>query len=294
MKFLLSAIWKKEFWLGDDKVKNLLLIAYLDLKESIRAKWFIVYSLVFGGMIALFFIAGVTQSQVMGFSGLSRLLLMYIQVTIVILPIFILITTVRSISGDRDTHILEYMLSFPISLKQYYWGKILGRFITVFLPVFFAMVFAIIYGVFIGADIPWDIFILYTGLLFSLTSAFLGIAFFISSFVKTSEIALGISFFIWIFLLAFLDIALISLMMQNRFDESLIITIALLNPMEIFRVAAISLFDPSLTVMGPVAFYILDTFKQTIFVLISIAYPIILGLVFAFLGYFIFAKKDLV
>jgi ABC-2 type transport system permease protein len=83
-------------------------------------------------------------------------------------------------------------------------------------------------------------------------------------------------------------------MMQNRFDESLIITIALLNPMEIFRVAAISLFDPSLTVMGPVAFYILDTFKQTIFVLISIAYPIILGLVFAFLGYFIFAKKDLV
>jgi ABC-2 type transport system permease protein len=275
-------------------VKNLLLIAYLDLKESIRAKWFIVYSLVFGGMIALFFIAGVTQSQVMGFSGLSRLLLMYIQVTIVILPIFILITTVRSISGDRDTHILEYMLSFPISLKQYYWGKILGRFITVFLPVFFAMVFAIIYGVFIGADIPWDIFILYTGLLFSLTSAFLGIAFFISSFVKTSEIALGISFFIWIFLLAFLDIALISLMMQNRFDESLIITIALLNPMEIFRVAAISLFDPSLTVMGPVAFYILDTFKQTIFVLISIAYPIILELVFAFLGYFIFAKKDLV
>jgi ABC-2 type transport system permease protein len=275
-------------------MKNLLLIAYLDLKESMRAKWFIVYSLVFGGMIALFFIAGVTQSQVMGFSGLSRLLLMYIQVTIVILPIFILITTVRSISGDRDTHILEYMLSFPISLKQYYWGKVIGRFITVFLPVFFAMVFAVIYGLFLGADIPWNIFALYTGLLFSLSLAFLGIAFFISSFVKTSEVALGLSFFVWIFLLAFIDIALISLMMQNRFDEVFIISIALLNPMEIFRVAAISLFDPSLTVMGPVAFYILDTFKQTTFVCISIVYPIVLGLIFAFLGYTIFAKKDLV
>ena len=65
-------------------MKNLYLIAYLDLKESLRAKWFLVYSLVFGGMIALFFIAGVTESQVMGFSGLSRLLLMYIQITIVI------------------------------------------------------------------------------------------------------------------------------------------------------------------------------------------------------------------
>lgn len=275
-------------------MKNLFLIAYLDLKESIRAKWFTIYSLVFGGLIALFFIAGITESQVMGFSGLSRLLLMYIQVTIIILPIFILITTVRSISGDRDSHILEYMLSFPISLGQYYWGKVLGRFVTVFLPVFIAMLFAIIYGIFKGAEVPWSIFLLYTGLLFAMSSAFLGIAFFISSIVKSSEMALGISFFIWIFLLAFIDIALISIMLQNRISEEIIISIAFLNPMEVFRVAAISLFDPELTVMGPVAFYILDTIKQSTFVLISIGYPFVLGLLFASLGFRIFAKKDLV
>ena len=275
-------------------MKNLMLIAYLDLKESIRANWFIVYSLVFGGLIALFFIAGITESQVMGFSGLSRLLLMYIQVTIVILPIFILITTVRSISGDRDSHILEYMLSFPISLKQYYWGKIVGRFITVFLPVFMAMVFAILYGMFKGAEVPLGLFFLYTALLFAMSSAFLGIAFFISSIVKSSEMALGISFFIWIFLLAFIDIALISLMMQQRVNAELIIAIAMINPMEIFRVAAISLFDPELTVMGPVAFYILDMMSQKVFVFISIVYPLLLGVLFAFLGFKIFEKKDLV
>ena len=275
-------------------MKNLSLIAYLDLRESIRARWFLVYSFVFGGLIALFFIAGVTESQVMGFSGLSRLLLMYIQVTIVILPIFILITTVRSISGDRDNHILEYMLSFPISLKQYYWGKIIGRFATVFLPVFFALIIALVIGVMKGAKIPWDILFLYSGLLFSLSSAFLGIAFFISSIVKSSEVALGLSFFVWIFLLAFIDIALISLMMQNRLSEELIIGISLLNPMEIFRVAAISLFDPELTVMGPVAFYILDNIPHIVFVLFSIFYPILLGLGFAWLGFSIFSKTDLV
>jgi len=275
-------------------MKNLYLIAYLDLKESLRSKWFLVYSLVFGGLIALFFIAGVTESQVMGFSGLSRLLLMYIQITIVILPIFILITTVRSISGDRDSHVLEYMLSFPISLKQYYWGKVIGRFITVFLPVFFAMLIAIIYGATKSVAIPWNIFFLYTGLLFAISSAFLGIAFFISSFVKSSEVALGIAFFIWIFLLAFIDIGLIALMMQERMSTELIIFISMINPMEIFRVAAISLFDPQLTVMGPVAFYILDSMSQTVFVLISIGYPVVLGLIFAFLGYKIFEKKDLV
>jgi len=275
-------------------VNNLLLIAFLDIKESIRAKWFLVYTIVFGGLIALFFIAGVTESQVMGFSGLSRLLLMYIQVTIIILPIFILITTVRSISGDRDNHILEYMLSFPISLHHYYWGKIIGRFATVFLPVFFAMILALIIGVLKGSGIPWNIFLLYSGLLFALSSSFLGIAFLISSVVKSSEIALGISFFIWIFLLAFIDIALISLMMQNRLSEELIIGISLINPMEVFRVAAISLFDPQLTVMGPVAYYILDNVALWVFTLFSIIYPTLLGLMFAFLGFKIFKKTDLV
>jgi ABC-2 type transport system permease protein len=275
-------------------LKNLYLIAYLDLKESIRAKWFLVYSLVFGGLIALFFIAGVTESQVMGFSGLSRLLLMYIQITIVILPIFILITTVRSISGDRDNHILEYMLSFPISLKQYYWGKVIGRFITVYIPVLFAMLIAIVYGFIKGSQVPWNIFFLYTGLLFSLSSAFLGIAFFISSIVKSSEVALGIAFFIWIFLLAFIDIALISLMLQQRLDEQLIIFIAMINPMELFRVAAISLFDPQLTVMGPVAFYILDSMSRALFIFLSIIYPLALGIFFATIGFIIFKKKDLV
>lgn len=276
------------------KYKNLFLVSYLDLKESIRSKWFLIYSIVFGGLIALFFIAGVTESQVMGFSGLSRLLLLYIQITIVILPIFILITTVRSISNDRDSHILEYMLSFPISLKEYYWGKLLGRFITVYLPVLFAMIIAVIYGVIKGATVPWELFFLYIGLLFAMSSSFLGISFLISSFVKSSEVALGLAFFIWIFLLSFIDIALISLMLSQRVSSEFIIFISLINPMEIFRVSAISLFDPQLTVMGPVAFYILDIFPQKIFVLLSILYPTLLGLLLAFLGNRIFQKKDLV
>ncbi|MCK5293409.1 MAG: ABC transporter permease subunit, partial [Arcobacteraceae bacterium] len=167
-------------------------------------------------------------------------------------------------------------------------------FVTVYLPVLFAMIIAIVYGSIKGASIPWDIFFLYTGLLFAMSSAFLGIAFFISSFVKSSEVALGIAFFVWILLLAFIDIALISLMMTQRFNAELIIFIAMINPMEIFRVAAISLFDPELTVMGPVAFYILDSMEQSTFVIISILYPVLLGLFCSFLGFKIFEKKDLV
>ena len=274
-------------------MKNLFLIAYLDIKESLRSKWFYVYATVFGGLMALFFITGVSDAVVMGFTGLSRMLLIFIQVTIIILPIFILITTVKSISGDRESNVLEYILSFPISLRAYYWGKMIGRFLTVFLPVILALLMAVIFGLIKGGAIPWNMIFLYSAILFAMSFTFLGISFFISSMVKSTDVALGISFMVWIILLGFIDIALIGLMLQNRVDDNLIITLAMLNPIEVFRIGAISLFDPELTVIGPVAYYLLDSLGRVMLIVYTIVYPIVLGLIFAFLGFLIFKKRDL-
>ena len=274
-------------------MKNLLLIAYLDIKESLRSKWFYVYAFVFGGLMGLFFISGITDSVVMGFTGLSRLLLVFMQVTIVILPIFILITTVKSISADRESNILEYLLSFPISLRDYYWGKLLGRFVTVFFPVVLALAIGVVWGYFKGGSVPWTMVTLYSSLVFSLCLVFLGTAFLISTMVKSHDIALGISFALWIVLLAFIDVALIGLMMQNRVSDQLIVTIAMLNPMEAFRIGAISLFDPELTVIGPVAYYLLDTLGHTLLMLYAIFYPIVTGVLLSWLGYLLFRRKHL-
>jgi ABC-2 type transport system permease protein len=274
-------------------MKNLFLIAYLDVKESLRSKWFYVYSVVFGGLMALFFITGVSDSVVMGFTGLSRMLLIFIQVTIIILPIFILITTVKSISGDRESNVLEYMLSFPVSLKDYYWGKMLGRFLTVFMPVFLALLMGVVFGLFKGGDMPWGMVFLYSALLFSLSFVFLGLAFFLSTIVKSTDVALGSSFVVWITMLAFIDIALMGLMLQNRMSDGLIVGLAMLNPIEVFRIGAISLFDPELTVIGPVAYYLLDTMGGTLLMLYAIVYPILIGVLLSYFGYIAFRKKDL-
>ena len=275
-------------------MKNLGLVAYLDVKESLRAKWFYVYAFVFGGLMGLFFISGITDSVVMGFTGLSRLLLVFIEVTIVILPIFILVTTVKSIAADRESNVLEYMLSFPISLGEYYWGKLLGRFATVFFPVIVALFVGVAWGLFKGGgEMPWAMVTLYSALIFSICSVFLGIAFFISTLVKSHDVALGVSFAIWVVLLAFLDVALIGLMMQNRMSDELIITIAMANPLEAFRIGAIALFDPELTVIGPVAYYLLDSLGHGFLMLYAVLYPVVLGALFAWLGFVAFKKRDL-
>ena len=55
-------------------MKNLLLIAKIDIVRSFRSKWFFIYFLIFAGLIGIFFVSGVVDSRVAGFSGLTRML----------------------------------------------------------------------------------------------------------------------------------------------------------------------------------------------------------------------------
>ncbi len=266
----------------------------LDLSESFRSKWFLGYSALFILLVMAIFASGVADSRVMGFTGLTRLLLIFIQACNIILPIFILITTVRTISKDRDDNVFEYMLSFPISLRSYYWGKVFGRMVVILVPLIVAMALILVIGLLKGSELPWQLMLLYTGLLISAAVVFLGIGFLISTLVRSQEMALGVAFFVWLFLIAFIDIALIGFMIKQVIAEEIVFSVALLNPIQVFRVGAIALFDPVLSVIGPAAYYILEMFGHAGFVIYALLYPIMLGAITLLLGYWFFKRKDLV
>jgi ABC-2 type transport system permease protein len=274
-------------------MKQLWLTARLDIVESLRARWFMIYTGVFGGIVALLFLFGLTESRVLGFIGLSRLLVTYIQLTMAILPIFVLITTVRSVAGDREAGVFEYLLSLPVSLGAWFWGKILGRYIVVFAPVFLAMLAAVIIALFKEIEIPWEMFGYYTALLATMALCFLGLGMLISSIARSTDMAQGAAFMTWLVLLLFLDLILLGVMIQGRVAPEIAVGIALVNPLQVFRTAALALFDPQLIVLGPAAFVILDTFGVLGYKVFALVYPSALGLGAAALGYFIFRRGDL-
>jgi ABC-2 type transport system permease protein len=267
-------------------MKQLWLTAKLDIIESLRARWFLVYTLVFGGIVALLFLFGLTESRVLGFIGLSRLLVTYIQLTMAILPIFVLITTVRSVAGDREAGVYEYLLSLPVSLAAWFWGKILGRYVVIFLPVFGAMVLAVLIALVKGIEVPWGIFTYYTALL-----AVIGML--ISSMARSTDMAQGAAFVVWLTFLLFLDLILLGVMIQGKVEPDLVVTLALANPLQVFRTAALALFDPQLIVLGPSAYVILDLFGVLGYKVFALVYPLTLGVVSATLGFVLFRRGDL-
>ena len=274
-------------------MNHLLLTAWADITESLRARWFLVYTLVFGGIIVALFLTGLTESRIMGFTGLSRLLVTYLQITMAILPLFVLITTVRSVAGDREAGVFEYMLSLPVNLSAWYWGKFLGRFTVVFLPVFLAMVGAIAWALFKGIEVPWFQVIVYTGFLIALAWCFLGIGMFLSTLARSADVAQGAAFIVWLALLLFLDLILLGVLIKEGLPSETTIAIALANPLQVFRTAAMMLFDPQLVLLGPSAYVILDHFGNAGYIAWALLYPIFIGTLFATLGYLKFRRSDL-
>ncbi|MBF0248496.1 MAG: ABC transporter permease subunit [Alphaproteobacteria bacterium] len=265
----------------------------LDVAESLRARWFVIYALVFGGIIMGLLIFGLTESRIMGVTGLSRTLVTFIQLSMAILPVFILLSTVRTLAGDREAGVFEYLLSLPVSLGGWYWGKFLGRFAVVFLPVFLAMVAAVAWGLVTGLDVPWGHVSYYIALLMSLTVCFLGLGFLISAFARSTDVGQGVAFLVWLLLLLFLDLILLGLLIRTNVPPELVVAIALGNPLQAFRTAAMIQFDPQLILLGPSAYVILDNFGRAGYMAWAVVYPVAVGLLSAGFGFWWFRRSDL-
>jgi len=275
-------------------MKHLLLAARLDISEAIRSRWFLVYALVFGAIVVGLFVSGLTESRVMGFTGLSRLLVTYLQITMALLPLFVLLTTVRSLAGDRESGTFEYMLSLPVSIGSWYWGKCIGRFLVVFLPVFIAMILAVAWGALKGIPVPLLSVVYYTGLLLSLALCFLGFGLLISTLTRSTEVAIGLALVAWLFMLLFLDLILLGLLIKTGINSESVVAVALLNPLQVFRTASMMLFDPQLVLLGSSAYLILDHFGESGYITWALFYPAALGVITASIGYFSFRNSDLV
>lgn len=273
--------------------KQLWLVALLDLSESLRARWFFLYTLFFVTIVVLLLAFGLTESRVLGFVGLSRLLIVYIQLSIAILPIIILMSTVRSVVGDRESGVTEYLLALPVALSAWYWGKLIGRFIVIFLPTFVAILIAVLWAILRDLPIPWGVFFYYNALLMALAICFLGFGLLISAIAHSADVAQGLALGLWLLLILFIDLIILGLMIRQQFSPDLLIGLALLNPLQVFRTGAMLLFDPQLILLGPTAYIILDHLGHTGYLIWAILYPLSIGIMTAWLGYQRFYRKDL-
>jgi len=257
---------------------SLVAVARLDFAEVLRSRWLVfcfgVYALVAG----VFTIVGLRESTVLGFTGMSRVLLSFIHVLLLVLPLLALTATAQAIGRARDDGALELLLAQPISRTAYFGAVAIVRYLALLVPLIILLgVMAAATGLVFGEDIPWGFVARTLVLSATLLWAFVGLGLLVAAFVRDPAKATVWALLLWALGVALLDFALIALMLAWRLNAPAVFLLAALNPVESARVALLSTAQPDLGVLGPVGFYLSTRVGPRALFGIGVAWPAVLG-----------------
>ncbi len=239
---------------------NVITISLKELQDARRNRWYLIYVLVFTGLSLALAWMGMTGLGDYGLAGFGRTAASIINIVLLVVPLMGLTLGAISLAGERERNTLQYLLAQPVTQFEVLFGKYLGLAIA----LFSALVLGFgISGIFIslqGGSAEINLYLLMVLLAFMLALVSLSLGFLISSMVRKGSTAISIALFIWLLLLIFGDLGLMGTSIMLRLGVGQLLTLTLLNPMQIFKIAAILNIRGSLEVLGPAGIYALRTY----------------------------------
>lgn len=270
-------------------------VARLDLADLLRSRWLIFSGGVYGVLAAVFVFVGMRESAIMEFTGTGRVLLAFCHALVLLLPLLALTATAQVVNQARADGTLELLLSHPISRTSYFLGVSIVRYLSLVLPLCLLMVAIGLYGrVAHGQEIPWRFLLQAMVISASLLAAFVGLGLAISTLVRSQAKAMVALLLVWALVVALLDFGLIGLMLRWRLQPQLVFALATINPVQSARMALLSSAEPSLSVFGPVGFYLANRLGSAWLLGLGVAWPALVGLGAWSVALFSFRRGDMV
>ncbi|HPF70977.1 MAG TPA: ABC transporter permease subunit [Candidatus Krumholzibacteria bacterium] len=271
-----------------------LALARLDLGEVLRSRWLVFCLGLYAALAVLFLLVGLRESTVLGFTGMGRVLLSMSHALVLLLPLLALSATAQVINRAQDDGTLELLFSHPITRTEYFVGVTVVRFGVLLVPFVALMVLVTLIGwLGLGSEISWGFLgrslLVCGGLIWAFTGCGLAVSTFVRNQAKAVMIVLGI----WVIAVALLDFLLIGAMLQWRLNPQSIFVLAALNPVEASRLALLSSAEQSLSVLGPVGFYLAHRIGASALLLLGALWPATLGALTWWLALRRFTRQDL-
>ena len=251
----------------------------LELSEAMRSRWLAftaaIYGVVFGGFIWF----GMRESRVLGFTGLSRVVLNVANAVVIAVPLVALVATSQTIVRARQSGFFELMLSQPVRRADWFMSVVASRFVVVVGPLVVLLLGALLFGRLGGGEDAMLAPVVARSLLVtvSLAWSFLGIGFWISSRARTPERVMVMALVAWLFAAALHDFALVGVLLRFRLAPGLVFGLAAANPVEAARIAILGAVDPDLSVLGPVGFWLANKLGANLGLAIGAGWPALLG-----------------
>ena len=242
--------------------KNIFLIMKKEAGESLKNRWFVLYTICFSALALLVLLFSTMGGDIAGYSGFGRTAASLINLVLLFIPLIAIITGGVSISNERENGTLPYLLSHPISKNEIFVGKFLGLLIAIWSSILLGFGLAGIGVAIMGEQGEISGYLLTVLLSALLAACFLSIGFLVSVYSGKASKAIGISVFLWLFFIILGDLGIMGTTVAMDLGIKQVFALALLNPTEVFKVASVLVLSPRFEILGPVGVYAIRTFGQ--------------------------------
>lgn len=271
---------------------NIWTIAQKEIRDAGRNRWFLLYAAVFSVLSLALTWLGMVGAGKYGLSGFGRTGASMINLVLLIVPLMGLTVGALSLASERERGSLLYLLAQPVTHIEVLLGKYIGMALAIMGALAFGFGFSGIFIAWRGGGPEGSVYFMLVlfALLLGLSS--LSIGFLISATLKHSTAAIGTALFVWLVLVFLGDLGVMGTAVVLKLRVGAILLLALLNPLQVFKMMAIYNLSNSLEILGPAGLFALQTYGEKLPLLLIgplIAY-ILLPLVGA---YFIFKKKGI-
>ena len=267
----------------------------LELADALRSRWMVFTVAVYGAVFAAFIWLGLRESTVLGFTGLSRMVLNVANAVVIAVPLVALVASSQTVVRARTSGFFELILAQPCRRQDWLMAVIGSRVIVVLGPLVVILLATLVAGRIVGSESTLTPLVLRSlAVTTGLGWAFLGIGLLASSIARTPERATIYALLAWMVGAALHDFALIGALLRFRLAPEAVFALAALNPVEAARVALLSGVDAELGVLGPVGFWLANSFGPKLTLLVGVGWPVLLGTLCMMLAARRLSKADLV
>lgn len=266
-------------------------IAGRDARAGLRNRWFIIYALVFVGMIVAFSWVALAGSDVTGQAGFGRTSAGLLNLLLLLVPLIGLTVGAQAIVADRQDRSLDYLLAQPVSPSEVYTGKYLGAAATLVLLLIFGFGWAGLVMAIRGSAGRSGDFMTLAIVTTLLGLGMLSVGFLISSFSRQTSAALGIAVSLWLVFVIIGDLGVMGSSLVMSFQPQTLLWVTMVNPLDIYKLVSVGLLNTSVDVLGPAGLYASDRFGDRLvpFLLLLKAIWVLVPLA---AGYLLFRRVD--
>jgi Cu-processing system permease protein len=251
--------------------ENVLTLIQKELRDAFRNRWFLLYAIAFAALSLALAWFSVSGAGSFGVAGFGRTTAGLINLILLIVPLMGLTLGAMSLAGEREKGTLVYLLAQPISGAELLLGKFIGLALALTAALLIGFGLTGILMAFEGGGGDFRVYLTLLILSVLLAVASLSLGFLISAAVKKAATAVGLALFLWLILVYFGDLGLMGTAVVVGMDVEQLLALALVNPLQVFKIAAVLDLRENLEVLGPAGIYAFRTYGGAL-------WPMLVGL----------------